>query len=105
MRTDPTQKLQSKTSGSRNRIARSVWRSWSLLPVSMTRDNKQREQAPRTPDASRAIMLQKSLRPANNLDYCSAEIAVSAPFASLRSDWFVTFSVALAFFIGPESKL
>jgi len=32
----------------RNRTARSVWSAWSLLPLSLTRDIRQREQAPRT---------------------------------------------------------
>src|SRR6266852_2704880 len=33
--------------------SRSVWSAWSLLPLSMTRAVRQREQAPRTPNASR----------------------------------------------------
>src|SRR5258708_38855785 len=33
--------------------SRSVWSAWSLLPLSMTRGVRQREQAPRTPNAPR----------------------------------------------------
>src|SRR5207245_6469209 len=33
--------------------ARSVWSAWSLLPLPMAFDVQQREQAPRTPNASR----------------------------------------------------
>src|SRR5438309_1845791 len=46
--------------------SRSVWSAWSLLPLSMTHDVQQREQAPRTPDASRGSV---AIQPIENLRY------------------------------------
>src|SRR6266851_179406 len=48
------QRLSGKT-------ARSVWSAWSLLPLSMTRDFRWREQAPRTPNAPRLSWQRGSL--------------------------------------------
>src|SRR6266478_2122537 len=50
-------------------MSRSVWSAWSLLPLWMSHDVRQREQAPRTPDASRGW---RALRLSNRISIMEA---------------------------------
>jgi len=65
---------------SRNQTARSPAlreSAWSLLPLSKAMGHRKREQAPRTPNASRPSAHQKSSQSATNLAYCCAGKAKS----------------------------
>src|SRR5260370_15038694 len=65
---------------SRNQTARSPAlreSAWSLLALSKVMGHRKREQAPRTPNASRPSAHQKSSQSATNLAYCCAGKAKS----------------------------
>ena len=64
----PQRRHRGKARQSRNRTARSVWSAWSLLPLSCLRLVKQRQQAGRTPCASRLSPSAESSKPTNNFN-------------------------------------
>src|SRR5260370_14929483 len=73
---------EDKACQSRNRIARSVWSAWSLLPLSNGAGHRKREQAPRTPNASRPRRRQECAPSAGNFGHNRANYAeqpISAP--------------------------
>src|SRR6266852_2704884 len=76
---------EDKACQSRNRIARSVWSAWSLLPLSNGAGHRKREQAPRTPNASRPRRRQECAQSAGNFGHNRAKYAEQA--LSARGDY------------------